>query len=343
MKKTFHYYLLMALLALVAATQIIENVIALRASWQYERLIDSAAVVETAAASTTHLLLARVTDLYWHILIAGGISLLFCVGGIWTLRRLAQEVVAPISDVDADEPIASKPAMPVSRIKVETQPVAKNGVDEQMSSAFYQFVHKAQHDSLTGLPNRTLAMDRMKQVLVRAERHKASFAVLFIDLNGFKALNDTYGHAFGDKVLRKTAERLIRSVRALDTVSRLGGDEFLIILDHVDAAKALETAQTLKDIVSQPVLADKGPVSVGMSAGIAMFPEHGRTVSQLVNAADAAMYVSKGLAGLPKLATSGEPSGAEGRDETVTTLSVRLLDTWQGNAYASADAKSAQR
>jgi diguanylate cyclase (GGDEF)-like protein len=195
-----------------------------------------------------------------------------------------------------------------------------------------ELTHKAQHDSLTGLPNRALALDRLQQAIQRAHRHNHSVAVMFIDLNGFKPLNDTYGHAFGDKVLRKTAERLKRSVREVDTVARLGGDEFLIIFEHFTESKAMDTAETLATIVQQPVAGKQGPVCVGMSTGIAMYPRHGTSALKLLRAADAAMYRSKRHKGRPMLAdgdTSPATHGSsDGRFNDTTNL--RMLDTWEG-------------
>jgi diguanylate cyclase (GGDEF)-like protein len=194
--------------------------------------------------------------------------------------------------------------------------------------------HQAQHDSLTGLPNRSLAMDRLQQAIRRAERHRHSLAVMFLDLNGFKPLNDTYGHEFGDKVLRKTAERLKRSIREVDTVARLGGDEFLIIMEQVDQDKALETAQVLSTIVRQPVAGKLGPVSVGMSSGIAMYPQHATTARHLLRAADAAMYRSKRVNGRPVLAepdaTRDNAPSPTGRFNETTSIHLTMLDTWEG-------------
>jgi diguanylate cyclase (GGDEF)-like protein len=197
-----------------------------------------------------------------------------------------------------------------------------------------ELAHRAQHDSLTGLPNRSLALDRLQQAIRRAERHRHPVAVMFADLNGFKPINDTFGHDFGDKVLRKTAERLKRSVREADTVARLGGDEFLVILEQCTEDKALSAAQTLATIVEQPVATVEGPVSVTMSIGIAMYPQHGTSGRQLLRAADAAMYRSKTAEnGRPILAsreTAEESRTIVNRFGETTTINQKLLDTWRG-------------
>ncbi|MBL8269283.1 MAG: GGDEF domain-containing protein [Steroidobacter sp.] len=258
-----------------------------------------------------------------------------------TTRRF---VASPASHVKAPAvtPHAKSAAPAVSRkqpssIMQPAKPVVHATPSEDsddVTAMLHQLTHKSQHDSLTGLPNRSLALDRLQQAITRAERHRHSLAVMFIDLNGFKPLNDTYGHDFGDKVLRKTGERLKRSMRGMDTVARLGGDEFLIIMDQVDEHKALETAQTLSTIVRQPVAAKQGPVCVGMSTGIALYPKHGTAARQLLKAADAAMYQSKRVQGQPMLAASlAEPTcviSRTGRFNDTTSINPKLLETWEG-------------
>jgi diguanylate cyclase (GGDEF)-like protein len=205
---------------------------------------------------------------------------------------------------------------------------------ECVAEILEQLAHQAQHDSLTGLPNRSLAMDRLQQAIHRAERQRHSVAVMFLDLNAFKPLNDTYGHEFGDKVLRKTAERLQRSEREVDTVARLGGDEFLIIMEQIDQDKAMETAQVLSTIVRQPVAGKQGPVSVGMSSGVAMYPLHGTTARQLLRAADVAMYRSKRADGQPILAevdaANDHCASTAARFNETTGIHLTMLDTWEG-------------
>ncbi|WP_157995068.1 GGDEF domain-containing protein [Peristeroidobacter soli] len=251
------------------------------------------------------------------------------------VRPAAANVRSPAKQ-PGSVPLRKQP-LPVRPAAAPAKPVPdaqSHGDSNNVTAMLHQLAHKAQHDSLTGLPNRSLALDRLQQLITRAERHQYSLAVMFIDLNGFKPLNDTYGHDFGDKVLRKTAERLKRSIRGLDTVARLGGDEFLIIMDQVDEHKALEAAQTLSTIVGQPVAAKRGPVCVGMSTGIAIYPKHGTAARPLLRAADSAMYQSKRQGGHPVLAAAlAEPAcpmSRTGRFNDTTSINPKLLDTWDG-------------
>lgn len=233
----------------------------------------------------------------------------------------------PSAQTEADTSINSPRTTP-QRSERDCEPA-------DISLLLEELAHKAQHDSLTGLPNRSLALDRLEQALQRAQRQQHSVAVLFVDLNGFKPLNDTYGHDFGDKVLRKTAERLRRSVREVDTVARLGGDEFLIIMEQVSDRVAIDTAQTLSTIVRQPVSANEAPVSVSMSCGIAMYPQHGTVARHLLRVADAAMYQSKRSYGQPVLALRDEEAPGQfallSRFNETTSINPKMLDTWEGS------------
>lgn len=158
-----------------------------------------------------------------------------------------------------------------------------------------QLTHQALHDSLTGLPNRPQSRRRLSQTLASAARHRRSVAVVFIDLDGFKAINDTLGHSAGDDTLRQVSARLSAVVRAGDVVARLGGDEFLILCDDIDEVGALSLAERVRDIVKQPL--DRIPESLALSAsiGISIRPPGDDEVSaeQMISSADEAMYASK--------------------------------------------------
>lgn len=155
-----------------------------------------------------------------------------------------------------------------------------------------QVTHLAHHDGLTGLPNRTLFYDRLNQAIARAKRDKESVAVLFLDLDGFKKINDTLGHASGDALLIKAAKRIQSCVRESDTVARMGGDEFTAILCNVGNGKEI-VAQKILDTIRQPfILADQS-CSVGVSIGIAIYPDSGGNAEDLMKVADTAMYLAK--------------------------------------------------
>lgn len=155
--------------------------------------------------------------------------------------------------------------------------------------------YSANHDELTGLPNRRLLQDRFEQSLARARRESGRLALLMLDLDGFKAINDEYGHHAGDEMLKQIAVRLTRHVRQLDTVARLGGDEFVIVLHHFTGLTDLEqTARRVIDQVSEPMLIGDHSVSVNTSVGIAIFPDSADGVVGLMHVADIAMYAAKG-------------------------------------------------
>lgn len=154
--------------------------------------------------------------------------------------------------------------------------------------------HLANHDALTGLPNRTLFYDRFKMAVASAEREQTFLAILFLDLDRFKPVNDTYGHHTGDLLLQAVAERLQGCVREEDTVSRVGGDEFLVLLTglkkYQDAAKG---AEKIINVLTQPFLIEHKLLHIGLSIGISIYPLDGVEVRELIQKADSAMYVAK--------------------------------------------------
>ncbi len=153
---------------------------------------------------------------------------------------------------------------------------------------------QALHDSLTDLPNRTLLRDRLQQAILIGDREKTSVALLIMDLDRFKDVNDTLGHHTGDELLQQVGVRLRSIVRASDTVARMGGDEFAIVLPvAANAAVAARVAQSLVKALEKPFTLAGHQVSVGSSVGIAMYPEHGTDVKTLMRHADVAMYVAK--------------------------------------------------
>jgi len=154
-----------------------------------------------------------------------------------------------------------------------------------------QLVHMANHDPLTGLPTRRLGLERITSALALARRDKRMMAVLFIDLDGFKAVNDTLGHEAGDQVLISVADRLLRCVREVDTVARIGGDEFMAVLVGVHAQKDVEAvAKKLIKAVSEPYPFGDNAAHIGSSIGIALYPDHGQDPELLLKNADTAMY-----------------------------------------------------
>jgi diguanylate cyclase (GGDEF)-like protein/PAS domain S-box-containing protein len=154
--------------------------------------------------------------------------------------------------------------------------------------------HLAQHDPLTGLPNRLLLSDRLTEAIALAQRHKKPLGVLFVDVDGFKALNDAHGHAMGDLLLRATGDRLKGMLRQSDTVCRNGGDEFVVVLSELERAEdALLVARKLLRGATEPNRLDSAEISLTVSIGISLYPRHGVTADALIANADAAMYIAK--------------------------------------------------
>lgn len=177
------------------------------------------------------------------------------------------------------------------------EPTHYVGVFSDMSavrSAEQKLFHLAHHDSLTGLPNRLLARERLERSLERAKRTSSRVALLFIDLDYFKRVNDTLGHRVGDELLRAVAQRMQTCVRSEDTVARLGGDEFMVILDHVDSVDdVVVVAKKIVHTLNQSVDLGNCNLSVSPSIGISLFPDNCHNLDDLISAADAAMYVAK--------------------------------------------------
>jgi diguanylate cyclase (GGDEF)-like protein len=159
--------------------------------------------------------------------------------------------------------------------------------------------HLAHHDALTGLPNREHLEAELERAVARASRHLRRVALLFIDLDGFKGVNDRFGHAAGDRLLVRVGERLRAALRAEDFVARLGGDEFVVLLDDPhEALDAARAAAGLLGALDRGVALPGGCVAaVGASIGIALFPDHGIDAPGLLAAADAAMYRVKRAGG----------------------------------------------
>lgn len=158
--------------------------------------------------------------------------------------------------------------------------------------------HAALHDPLTGLPNRALFNDRLEHALAQAVRHGWVLAVMFVDLDNFKEINDSYGHVAGDRVLQTVARQLQDNIRGDDTISRYGGDEFLYVLAEIrDEADAEVVAGTILRTIRQPMqLTVNGAAikpCVNASIGISLFPRNGKTGEELIRGADAAMYEAK--------------------------------------------------
>ncbi len=154
--------------------------------------------------------------------------------------------------------------------------------------------HQAFHDVLTDLPNRALLRERLDQLIAMTERERRDVAVMFLDLDGFKTINDTLGHRTGDDLLKAVAQTLLAQVRRSDTVARLGGDEFIVVLDNpANREEVASMARRIIAAVNEPMSFRNETASIGISIGIAMHPSGGATAAQLIESADIAMYAAK--------------------------------------------------
>ncbi|MHB8896736.1 MAG: putative bifunctional diguanylate cyclase/phosphodiesterase [Candidatus Geothermincolia bacterium] len=156
-----------------------------------------------------------------------------------------------------------------------------------------QLIYQGTHDALTGLPNRALLLQNIEEAIVSTAAQGNSFALLLLDLDRFKEINDTFGHHFGDAVLQRLRPILLGAVRQSDIVARLGGDEFGILLPVSDQGRAVWVAERIITGLRQPVIVEGQPLDVGVSIGIALYPEHGQDTSTLLQRADVAMYAAK--------------------------------------------------
>lgn len=194
-----------------------------------------------------------------------------------------------------------------SEISIEDSVAAIRDRDGQISGAVMvfrdvsaaraqglQMAYAAQHDFLTGLPNRGLLNDRVSYAIAVAPRYKQKIAVLFLDLDGFKHINDSLGHATGDKLLQSIARRLLDCVRSADTVSRQGGDEFVVLLSELERSEdAAVTAQRMLQSIAEAHFIDQHDPHVTGSIGVSVYPDDGLDVGTLIKNADTAMYQAK--------------------------------------------------
>jgi diguanylate cyclase (GGDEF)-like protein len=178
------------------------------------------------------------------------------------------------------------------RVAARTAELA--AANERLLTSEQQQRDLAQHDMLTGLANRALFSDRLNQALAIAQRNHTRVALLYLDLDKFKPVNDTHGHAVGDVLLKEVAQRMTQRVRESDTVARIGGDEFVILLRAVDSNDGvIAVADSIRSSLNQPFLIENHPITISGSIGIAIYPDHGHSETELSRRADEAMYRAK--------------------------------------------------
>jgi diguanylate cyclase (GGDEF)-like protein/PAS domain S-box-containing protein len=231
------------------------------------------------------------------------------------VRRDGSEVHVSLSV----SPILDATGEVIGAAEIGRDITARKQVDRRVAYLAY-------HDDLTGLPNRLMFAEHLDLALARAQRHGREVAVLYVDLDGFKHVNDTYGHEAGDQLLRQIARRLERATRATDLVARHGGDEFLVLAADLPAdgePSAREIAHTIashiEDALSAPAAVDGTTISAGGSVGIAVYPDDAGSRDELLRLADAAMYRSKERAGRP-----GPPATGDARAQVPLTARMQL-------------------
>ena len=231
--------------------------------------------------------------------------------GIWADDKQRGALLAELRErgrVHHREMLGRNKRGDILTVEVSVERITLNEVDcllltardvSQLKNAQAQIRHLAYHDPLTNLPNRALLMDRLSQQIALLKRHNLRGALLFLDLDHFKHINDSLGHPVGDAVLKIITARLEASVRLEDTVARLGGDEFVVLLSGLEGSRELveaqvrELADTLRELLAEPMSLDGQRLQVTPSIGVALIPDHGATPADLLKRADIALYRAK--------------------------------------------------
>ncbi len=231
--------------------------------------------------------------------------------GIWADFKQRDLIIADLQEhgrVHHREMLGRNKHGEVLTVDVSVEPIILNETAcllltardvSQLKNAQAQIQHLAYHDPLTDLPNRALLMDRLSQQIALLKRHNLRGALLFLDLDHFKHINDSLGHPVGDSVLKIVTARLEASVRMEDTVARLGGDEFVVLISGLEGSRAevthqvRELADTLRELLAEPMFLDGQRLQVTPSIGVALIPDHGSTPTDLLKRADIALYRAK--------------------------------------------------
>jgi diguanylate cyclase (GGDEF)-like protein len=241
-----------------------------------------------AVGASTELLQKNMVARLWQV----GAGLLLAFGlGLWFARSVVLRVLSSVTGLNqAALALVKGEAVVLPRIQLK-EAEAVGQVILEAANAMQKVKFMAQHDPLTGLPNRLLFDEFANRRLALALRQKRVLSLLALDLDGFKGVNDTLGHAAGDDVLKAAARRLESAVRASDMVARIGGDEFMVLLYDVDVTTAMDTAQRMVGLLSAPYAGI--PVAVSASVGVAMYGGPGDTLQGLAARADQALYLAK--------------------------------------------------
>ncbi|MCV2358771.1 EAL domain-containing protein [Paucibacter sp. TC2R-5] len=213
------------------------------------------------------------------------------LGSIWITMDISARKDAEAALVQAKQQLEQMVAQRTQELNASVKALEQKVLEQQAAEARIQQL--AHFDTLTGLPNRALLNERSNQAIDIAKRHSSTLALLFLDLDHFKNVNDSLGHRFGDELLKELARRLKSAVREQDTVSRLGGDEFILVLPGADAAGAAHVAAKVMDLACQVFQIEQHEITVTPSIGVALYPLDGLDFDALCRCADVAMYRAK--------------------------------------------------
>ncbi|MFT7859983.1 MAG: EAL domain-containing protein [Sulfurimonas sp.] len=237
----------------------------------------------------TEIYMAPLKDIFFKLLLLG---FFFTITGMFLANVLANGITEPVLK------LFNRVNNTDGNSEVRCSPLGTNDELEELAKAFDErsllLQHQAQYDALTDLPNRLLFLDRLEQTIKNSRRSKRKFAVLFLDLDHFKEINDSFGHDFGDKLLIIVSKELENVLRGSDSVARMGGDEFTILINNLDNQhNVINILQKIMNLFSKPFMIAHHQFYVTCSIGIAMFPLHGKTPEALLKNSDAAMYRAK--------------------------------------------------
>ncbi len=226
------------------------------------------------------------------LLVLALVGVLFIALGSYGALVIGKTISAPILELYRRVKASDE------RNDVLCSPLGTDDELEELAAAFdertLKLQYQAQHDALTQLPNRVLFIDRLQQAVKSAQLNEEQLAVIFIDLDRFKEVNDSFGHEFGDQLLKLVAQKLNQTVRGSDSVARLGGDEFILLLDDIsDETFIIDTVQKIMGVFKESFDLKKRQLYITGSMGIAVYPQHGLQPDELIKNADAAMYKAK--------------------------------------------------
>jgi diguanylate cyclase (GGDEF)-like protein/PAS domain S-box-containing protein len=288
------------------------------------RILQANAAAQELLGRTEGEILGCGPDEFWTRVAEDGTELPF----EWRTSNVVSATGEPVRKATVR---ATSPRGDVRWLQLDVVPVAQpGGPPNEVVASFIDITARkraevelqwqAMHDALTGLPNRALINDRLHQAILTARRDGQPLTLMFIDLDRFKDVNDTFGHAYGDILLRQIGPRLQKVLRSSDTVGRLGGDEFAVILPRLSPEDAAIMAQKFSAALTKPVVVRQKVIDVGASIGIASFPEHGGDVQSLMRAADVAMYAAKSRGGTYGVYAADKDPNLSGGVELTTDL-----------------------